>query len=231
MWGKWAQNQNKIQTSRVTSAKEFYEPIKSPGIGVSNLIFPNEEVVWISWKYTEENHPTGKNVNIAVAAYVTTQARLKLYEYLNQLGECVFYCDTDSVIYIHKVGQAQNVKTGDYLGDLTDGLEEYCPGSYIEEFVSGGLKNYAFSVFCPSTGNRTTKCKVKGITLNYEDSNVVNFTTLRKMILEDDTPVHILSPHKIKRKHGGVVVSETETNGYKVIFKKRRQMNNLDSLP
>jgi hypothetical protein len=78
MWGKWAHNQNKTQMSLVISAKEFYEPITSPGIGVSNLIFPNEEVVWISWKYTEENHPIWKNVNVAVAAYVTTQARLKL---------------------------------------------------------------------------------------------------------------------------------------------------------
>jgi hypothetical protein len=72
---------------------------------------------------------------------------------------------------------------------------------------------------------------VKGITLIYGNSNVVNLTTLRKMIFEDDTPVHIHNPSKIKRKHGGVVVSETETKGYKVVFKKRRLMNNLDSLP
>jgi hypothetical protein len=97
--------------------------------------------------------------------------------------------------------------------------------------VSDGPKNYVFSVFCPSTGNRTTKWKVKCITLNYETSKIVNFTTLRKMILEDDTPVHVHNPRKIKRKHGGVVVSETETKEYKVVFKKRRLMHNLDSLP
>jgi hypothetical protein len=74
------------------------------------------------------------------------------------------------VNYSHKVGEAQKVKTGDYLGDLTDELEQYGPGSYIKEFVPGGPKNYAFSVFCPSTGNRTTKCKVKGITFNYDNS-------------------------------------------------------------
>jgi len=33
----------------------------------------------------------GKNVNLAVAAYVTTQARLKLYEYLRELGKSVLY--------------------------------------------------------------------------------------------------------------------------------------------
>jgi hypothetical protein len=60
MWDKWAQNQNKTQPSLVTSAKQFYELITSPGIEFSNLIFPKEEVVWISWKYTEENNPPGK---------------------------------------------------------------------------------------------------------------------------------------------------------------------------
>jgi hypothetical protein len=108
------------------------------------------------------------------------------------------------VIYIHKAGQARKVKTEDYLGDLTDALEEYGPGSYIEEFVSGGPKNYAFSVFCPSTRNSITKCKVKGVASNYENSKFVNFTSLRKMILENDTPVHVHSPRKIKRQNGGV---------------------------
>jgi len=37
----------------------------------------------------------------------------------------------------------------DYLGDLTDELEEFGSGSYIEQFVSGGPKNYAFSVLAP----------------------------------------------------------------------------------
>ena len=45
------------------------------------------------------------------------------------------------------------LKTGDYLGDLTNELEEYGSGSFIEEFVLGGPKIYAFSVFCHSTEN------------------------------------------------------------------------------
>jgi hypothetical protein len=172
MWGKWAQNQTETQTTHVSSEKEFYELSTSPGIEVTNLTFPNDDVVWVSWKHSDENLPTRKNVNVAVTAYVTTQVRLKLYMYLSELGESVLYCDTDSVIYVHKVGMTQKVKTGDYLGDLTDELEEFGAGSYLEEYVSGGPKNYAFSVFCPSTGKRTTKCKVKVIILNYENSKL-----------------------------------------------------------
>jgi len=110
-------------------------------------------------------------------------------------------------------------------------LEESGSGSFIDEFVLGGPKNYAFLVICPSTGKRTNKCKVKGITLNYQNSKVVKFTSLRNMILEDAPPVHVHNAKKIKRKHGGVVVSEPETKEYKVVFKKRRLMDNFDSLP
>ena len=168
---------------------------------------------------------------MAVAAYVTTQARLTLYEYLSKQGDSVLYYDRDSVIYIQNVDEPSKVETGYYLGDLTDEWEEFGSGSYIEEFVSGGPKYYAFSIFIPTTEKRTTRCKVKGITLNYDNSRVVNFTSLRNMILEDTSPLYVHDPRKIKRKHGGVVVSEPERKEYKVVFKKRRLLNDFDSFP
>jgi hypothetical protein len=192
--GKWAQNQNKTQRKLVTSEKEFYELLTRPGIEVTNLIFPNDDVAYVIWKYSEDNVAAGKKVNVAVAAYVTTQARLKLFEYLRELEESVLYCDTDSVIYIQDVDEAPKVQTGDYQGDLTEDLEEFGFGSFIEEFISGGPKNYAFMVFCPAIGKRTSKCKVKGITLNYNNSEVVNFTSLRNMILENHTPFYVHNP-------------------------------------
>jgi hypothetical protein len=167
----------------------------------------------VSWRYTEDNVATGKNINVVVAAYLTTQARFKLYEYLSKLGKTVLYCDTDSVIYIKKVDEARKVKT-DYLGDRTDELEAFGPLSFIPEFVPGGPKNYALSVFCPITGKCTNKCKVKGINLKYENYKVINFTSLRRMILEDDTLLHVHNRKKFKRKHGDVIVSEAETKEY-----------------
>jgi hypothetical protein len=143
----------------------------------------------------------------------------------------VLYCDTDSVVYVQNVGEPPKVKTGDHLGDYTDKLEEFGAGSYIEEFVPGAPKNYAFSVFSPTTRKRTTECKVKGIILNYENSKVVNFTYLRLMIPEEEAALHVHNTIKIKRKHGSVVVSEPKRKEYKVVFKKRRLMNNFDSYP
>jgi hypothetical protein len=65
---------------------------------------------------------------------------------------------------------------------------------------------------------------------NYENSKVVNVTALRNMILEDDTSLHVHNPKKIKRKNGDVV-SEPETKQYKVVFTKRRFIDNFDTFP
>jgi len=55
--------------------------------------------------------------------------------------------------------------------------------------------------------------------MNYEHSKVVNFVTLRNIILQNATVVHVHNPRKIKQKHAGVVVSEPETKKYNVVLK------------
>ena len=72
---------------------------------------------------------------------------------------------------------------------------------------------------------------LKNITLNYNNSEVVIFTSLRNMILEDDTPLHVQNTRKIKRKHVDVFVWQPETKDYKVVLKKRRLMDDFGSLP
>ena len=210
--------------------REFYELLTCSGTEVSNLIFPKDEVACVSWRYSEDNVAAGKYIDLAVAVYVTIQSRLKLYEYLSKLGQSVPYRGTDSVIFVQKDNDPQNSKHG-IIGvtslmswrstDLAPSLKSLCRVA---------LKTM-FSVFCLSTGKHATKCKVKGITLNYENSKVVNFTALRNLILEDAPPVHVHNPQKIKRKQVGVVVPEPETKEYKIVFKNRRLMDDFDSVP
>ena len=46
-----------------------------------------------------------------------------------------------------------------------------------------------------------TLCKVRGITLNYHASKLVNFEVIRAMILEEgETIVNLHTENKIKRK-------------------------------
>jgi hypothetical protein len=58
---------------------------------------------------------------------------------------------------------------GDYLGELTN---ELSGGEHIVEFVSDGPKMYAY---------RTNKaCKVRGFTLSYTISQLINFESVKK---------------------------------------------------
>ena len=73
----------------------------TPGIEVVHLVFANDEVVWVSWKFTaEERVPSLRHTNEVIGAYVTAGARIHLYRHLDRLQEKAIYCDTDSVIFI-----------------------------------------------------------------------------------------------------------------------------------
>ncbi|XP_054272493.1 uncharacterized protein LOC128992778 [Macrosteles quadrilineatus] len=145
-WGKFGQRENQTKATIVRDPKTLFKMLTSPEIDVIRVQIVNEEVLVVSWEYIEEVGEPLQNVNVVVAAYTTAQARLKLYEHLEALGGQVLYYDTDSVLYVHK-GGLYRVPTGDYLGEMTDELVEYGPGSYIVEFVSGGPKTYAYLVW------------------------------------------------------------------------------------
>ena len=67
----------------------------------------------------------------------------------------------------------QNVKTGDMLGDMTDGLS----GKGITNFVSTGLKSYSFKY-----GNDNENSVIEGFTPNHENSSILNHNSVRKIV-------------------------------------------------
>jgi hypothetical protein len=125
------------------------------------------------------------------------------------------------------------IECGDSLGSMQNELESE---EYIEEFVSGGPKNYAYTVVS-STKPAKTVCKVRGITLNYNASKLVNFDVIRKMVLNggprDVVTVHTDRKIKRKRKGGGGVsiVTEAEDKIYRISFLKRRRLSDNNSVP
>jgi hypothetical protein len=102
--------------------------------------------------------------------------------------------------------------------------------------VCAGPKNYAYRTVNTVTAECKTVCKVRGITLNYHDSHLVNFAKMKDMILsmdEKETAI-VRTQNKVKRKRGrgGVsIISQPEEKTYRVPFLKRRQLNNNTSLP
>ena len=65
---------------------------------------------------------------------------------LEKLITRVSYMDTDIAFYIEtKRKEELTPRSGDYLGDLTDVLED--ENCVISRFCSGGLKNYGYDIF------------------------------------------------------------------------------------
>ena len=112
------------------------------------------------------------HTNDVIASYVTAGARLHLYSYLDRLKERALYCGTYSVLYVQPRDGPALVETGDCLGAMTS---ELTPDEIISEFVNGGPRNYAYKTFNSVTVVENTVCKVRGITLNYRASQLVNF--------------------------------------------------------
>ena len=70
-------------------------------------------------------------------------------------------------------------KTGSFLGELANELQQ---DEFIIEFASGGPKNYAFL-----TNKNRSKTVVKGLTLNFENSQIVNFSSIRDHVVNITT--------------------------------------------
>ncbi|XP_018577064.1 uncharacterized protein LOC108915498 [Anoplophora glabripennis] len=229
-WGKLGQRENQPKTSIVRNPAEFFSMLTNPSIYVNSALPINEDTLVVNWEHREEAYDPLATVNVVIAAYVTTQARLKLYSYLEQLGDRVLYYDTDSVIYVAKDGE-YDVPTGEFLGDMTDELEGYGPGSYISEFVSGGPKNYAYKVFSTRDNEEKVVCKVKGISLNYSASRLVNFDTIKDMVLDTSTSQVCVASTNILRTKEHEVITVQQTKLYKPLSCKRRFLDDHNSVP
>ena len=197
-------------------------------------MFASDDVVWLSWKHgVVEDVPSLRHTNEVIGAYVTAGARIHLYRYLGRLQERAIYCDTDSVIYVQPKDEPALIQTGDRLGDMTSELR---PAESISEFVSGGPKNYAYKIVTVGGGVKTV-CKVSGIRLNYNASKLVNFESIRDMILRTgDAVVNVHTERKIKRKRMGgggpvAIVTEPEDKIYRISFFKRRRLDDNTSVP
>ena len=121
-----------------------------------------------------------------------------------------------------------NPGLGDFLGEWTDELGPEC---FIQEFVSGGPKNYAYKMQKPS-GEIKTVCKVRGITLNHKNAQTVNFETLKNMVhSEGPEVVTVTDPSKISRRKDHVIFSREEVKKYRVVYTKRRRIGAYDTEP
>jgi len=75
MWGKLTERNNKTKSMMISVSHELNRFLATPDIEVANLMFPNDDVVWVSWRFiAEEEIPSSRKTNEVIAAYVTAGA-------------------------------------------------------------------------------------------------------------------------------------------------------------
>ena len=97
-WGKFGQRPNQTQVSSCTKPTEFFQIITDDRQVIHRIEIVNENMVEVFHNFQEKTIPVQTNVNIFIACFTTSYARLKLYDALDTLQERVLYFDTDSVI-------------------------------------------------------------------------------------------------------------------------------------
>ena len=223
-WGKFGQRSNMRQTKYIHSSElsQLINLITDKTKEVIDFHIISEDILHVEWQHTNDFTPESNKTNIFIATFTTCWARLKLYETLDSLGERVLYYDTDSVIYVSQPG-LWDAPLGDNLGDLTDELD----GHYIVEYCAGGPKNYAYRL-----DNGKEVCKVRGFTLNFTNSQKVNFAAIKEMVFDQSQTITLTNPHKITRhKCTSKVYNRVENKKYGMVYTKRVILPSMDTLP
>jgi hypothetical protein len=111
---------------------------------------------------------------------------------------------------------------------------ELKPGIHTDEFVNGRPKNYAYRTANPATGERESVCKVRGITLNFSTSKLVNCDVIRHILRADESEkLWCTQRLKLSERAGGRIdiISEPEDKMYRVSYFKRRRLVDNTSIP
>ena len=221
LWGRFGMRNNMPQTEITSDVERFnnivFNDKKFTG---QDFFFIDDNRVEIKFKHTEDHVKDNPSSNIGIASFTTSHARLRLYEGLDHLGEQVLYHDTDSIVYKHDPNNPnhQELKTGDYLGDWTDELEGK---KMVGQFVAGGPKNYSYE-----TDDNICHTKIKGFSLNYENSLTLNHVAMIDVVLNRglsrDVNFKSLDLFNITRdKRNKVLKSQIITKRYKFGYDKR----------
>jgi len=220
LWGKFGQRLNMGETEFVTDRFRLCEILMDDRLIDENIIFINDKMMQVDYKYKDTFVKNNFNTNVFVAAYTTANARLRLYDQLDRKSRDVMYCDTDSIIYKHN--GANNLPYGDMLGEWTDELG----GENIIKFVATGPKSYHYQT---DTGKTVTK--VKGFTLHHKNAEKINAETMEQLIASEIHSVTVKNEEITRDPKTKQLVNRDQTKTFSFDFDKRIIIDNFDTVP
>ena len=216
LWGRFGMNLNKSRVKFVTNIEEWYDMLANENCIIHNVQNSNPEVLMVVYSERDDMHLGGHQTNVPIAAFVTTYARLKLFRTLVVLDKRVLYFDTDSIIFISDANfrtTPHYPRLGDFLGDWTDEIGK----RRIVEFISLGAKNYALFF-----SDGTSESVVKGVQQTCLTSGILNFETMKDILLNEQTKSILVPQTRIKINRNGWILSTFEMEKvYSMVYDKR----------
>ena len=238
-YGKFGQRTNMQKTKFIKDSGDFLCTMNDVTKKIGNFHLMNENTIEIEYEYASEFEPMSLNTNPVFAAFCTSWGRIKLWSEMNKLGDRVIYHDTDSIIFTVDENKSQYIPPlGDYLGDFTNELTckevdctlRACEGHWIIEFVSCGPKNYAYKL-----NSGQVYCKVRGFTLNYQASKVLNFESMKDSLFSwkrKEPSEKVVIRNEIRRnKRTCTVYNKVIEKHYNVVYDKRRILPDFKTVP
>jgi len=229
LWGKFGQNPFKDKTIFITDPEEYFRLLHDDTVQMLNvLLFENNpHIVQVRYKLFNEAVEDNPNGNVVIASFVTSWARLRLYQVLSSLKERVLYHDTDSVIYTTLNDKEDEIPTGSLLGMWSDECKDPIT-NWVQEFVSLGPKTYAYNT---KKGEQIVKCK--GISLTPQAKKLVHMRSMLNLLEE--------KKHNLKVHYDKHIVRDVKTKRLKTVsmdkllkfvYNKRRLMGDgITTLP
>ncbi len=236
LYGKFAQRHNMKRCRFVTSPKELYDLLSDSSKSVKDFHVLSPNIMLIEYAQAQEFENIDPKTNVIISAFCSCYGRLDLWKVMHSLGRYVLYHDTDSVIYDLSSPWHPEVGTG--LGELTDelvcknvGCSGCAEGHWITEFVACGPKNYAYRL-----NNGQSVCKVRGFSLNYTNSQVLNFDSMREALRawKHNIPTKELitvTTQILRQKKEAKVYTKKMPKTYSVVYNKRFVKNDFTTRP
>ena len=194
LWGKFGQRVCLDEYEFINDYNRLLCKLSNDKINTKTIHIINNNCVELRYNKQfdyEEEPEFGSEIT---AAFTTSNARIRLISMLHWLDKTqILYCDTDSVFFVYDSNNKNhkypdnnmkdipaNVKFGESLGCWENEFKD--KNEWITDFLCGGAKSYSYK-----TNKGKIDIKLKSITLDFQNSKIFTFDTIKNTILDKST--------------------------------------------
>ena len=187
LWAKFSQRTPDDGTMIIYGMSDYEQVMSDVRTDKNSLRFRliKDNTFKVSYKIRRGFEPVNNHYNIYISSTVTSEARTILHRQMYRIGpERVLYCDTDSIIFIRHLSDADLSSPG--LG----GWEDEHHGENILYYVGIAPKTYCLTIDKGEEETDLTKrvvddVKTKGVCLNMSNRSFMNMMSMRNLLRVD----------------------------------------------